>query len=372
MISQMRYNYLIVGQGLAGSVLAAHLLAAGQAVKVVNDPNGSSASKVAAGLYNPIVFKRLTKTYCADEALRALAVFYPQQERLLGARFYHPRPLHKLFAEQREVDFYCKKAGEVLYKAAGEQVPNYLQVGTASPLPSFVNAENGAGIVTHAGYVDVAAYLKHWRTYLLNKGFLHEEAFDFAHLAIGEGQDGVVAYKDMEAERIIFCEGWRCVDNPYFKFVPFKLTKGELLTLSIADLTEAESGFVDIVSKGGFLLPMGNGQFRVGATYNWDDLSESISAEGLGELIRIVERLVNRPYALVKHEAGIRPTVIDRRPLLGFHKQYRQVGLFNGLGTKGVMLAPYFAEVLVNHCLHGVALPADVDVNRFYTMNAHE
>lgn len=48
------------------------------------------------------------------------------------------------------------------------------------------------------------------------------------------------------------------------------------------------------------------------------------------------------PYNVVEHKAGVRPSVSDRRPVLGPCKDYEQLVVFNGLGTKGVSLAPFF------------------------------
>ena len=180
-----------------------------------------------------------------------------------------------------------------------------------------------------------------------------------------------VTYKGIQAEKIIFCEGFRSQENPYFKGIPFKLTKGEILTIRIPDLSESDLLYREIVTKLGFLLPLGNGLFRVGATYNWQDLTENTTAEGLAELKLKLERLLNRPYEIVEHKAGVRPTVSDRRPLLGFHPLYPNLGIFNGLGTKGILLAPYFAQLMAIHSITGLPIDSDVDVNRYFSKGTY-
>ena len=113
-------------------------------------------------------------------------------------------------------------------------------------------------------------------------------------------------------------------------------------------------------------MDLGNKRYKVGATYAWDDLSEEPTEAGASELHNKLKQLISCDYNLIKHEAGIRPSSIDRRPIIGAHPQHKNLFIFNGLGTKGVMLAPYFAKNFVNFYLEKESIHEEVNVKRFY------
>ena len=369
----MVYDAIIVGQGLAGVVMAETLEASGQTFRVIDDWDYSSCSKVSVGMYNPIVFKRLTKSWMVDESLPLALNFYRNLEERLGIQLIHPRAVQKPFADQREVDFWHKKAAEPLavnYLRNDGQLPTYM-----AP-PTF-----GAGKVVDAGNIDVLTLITRYRKYLQQQGWLLAERFNHARISFNAADASfnpsvngtlvttlltytTLSGESIQARRILFCEGYRALANPYFKDLPFKLTKGEVLHIFIPDLAQADADYNDIVMKQCSLLPLGGGHFRVGATYNWDDLTETITEAAREELTSKLACLLTVPFKVVDQQVGIRPTVNDRRPLIGFHPHYPQLGIFNGLGTKAVILAPYFAQHFVEHIKTGMPLMKEVDVRR--------
>lgn len=112
-------------------------------------------------------------------------------------------------------------------------------------------------------------------------------------------------------------------------------------------------------------MPLGNQLFKVGATYEWDQLNDIPSEEGKFELTKKLNSIISSPYNIVSHDAGVRPSVIDRRPVIGAHPKHNNIYVFNGLGTKAVMLAPYFAKQFVNYLQNNTPLDKEVDINRF-------
>jgi glycine/D-amino acid oxidase-like deaminating enzyme len=160
-------------------------------------------------------------------------------------------------------------------------------------------------------------------------------------------------------KKIIFCEGYQSIHNPYFDWLPFKLTKGEVLTVNFKNLKIDHA-----INKGAFVLPY-DGNYKLGATYNWDEIDNNPTAEGKEQLLKRAARFINDEVIVLEHKAGVRPTVSDRRPLLGIHPEHSQMAVFNGMGTKGVMLAPYFANKMVDLILKNEALPSEVNINRF-------
>lgn len=348
-----RSDYIIVGQGIAGTVLAHTLLKKGRSVHIIDEPSLSSASKVAAGLYNPVVFKRMSKSWMADELIPFMDKFYTEAEHLLNEKFYHKKHIVKLFAEENERQFWMKKTNEEIGKYLDKTI-------TDNFLSDIVYNPFGAAEVIHAGNLETQLFLGASRNYFTKNHFLTEEKFDYSLLKIsGEG----VAYKELEAGKIIFCEGFKTLENPYFNWLPFKLTKGEVITVRLPG--EYVIPTDKVINKGVFILPLGNNTYKVGATYEWNDLNEEPTEKGRTELQEKLQKVIKVPFEIIEHRAGIRPTVNDRRPMLGVHPKHPALRVFNGMGTKGVMLAPYFAKCLSDFFEENIPLDPEVDITRF-------
>lgn len=347
-------NYIIVGQGLAGTVLTHTLLKQNKSVVVIDLPSISMASRVAAGLWNPVVFKRLVKSWMADELLDCMDVFYPEIELLLNEKFYFKKQILKPFSEEQEKVLWLKKTNEEIGKYLNNSI-------YADFLTDIIQNPIGTAEVLNAGNIDTNVLLNASYAYFKSKQMMVEEAFDYTGLVLTE--DSVI-YKGIVAEKAIFCEGYKCVDNSYFGWLPFKLTKGETLTVRIP-LLHQKGLPSKVINKGVFVLPLGNSLYKVGATYEWDDLTDLPTEKGRLFLIEQLNKLLKVPFEIVEHKAGIRPTVSDRRPLIGLHPEHSMLGVFNGLGTKGVMLAPYFAKQFVDFLENGTPLNNEVDIVRF-------
>ncbi len=362
------YDFIIIGQGLAGTVLTHTLLERGKRVLVIDEGNVSSCSKVAAGLFNPIVFKRLTKSWMIDELSPVAENFYGGLEQKLGSRLFSPRELVKLFTGDNEKQFWIKKAKE-------EGLKNYLS-GTIEKnnFPEAIKNSAGAGKVKNAGQVDVKKMLDLSRDFFKEQGILLEERCSYTDIIV---KSDSIVYKNNHAKKIIFCEGYQTTENPWFNWLPFKLTKGEIITIkletagfNINSLSGSlSSGWLSensVLIKGIFIAPVGDNTYKVGATHNWEELNETPSEKGRQELIRNLDQVLNVPYKIIAQEAGIRPAVQDRRPLIGFHAEHHNLLVFNGMGTKGVMLAPYFAAHFAGVLQGKEILSKEVDILRYW------
>ncbi|MFK7904191.1 MAG: NAD(P)/FAD-dependent oxidoreductase, partial [Chitinophagales bacterium] len=173
-----------------------------------------------------------------------------------------------------------------------------------------------------------------------------------------------VSWKGIEAKKIIFCEGHQTRFNPYFDWLPFVPAKGELLIIEAKglDLEATER----IAKNKITLLPLGNDRYWVGSTYEWKKLDEVPTQKYREELSSQLENTINVPYQIIVHQAGIRPSAKDRRPFVGLHPKYPNMGVFNGLGTKGVSLSPYFAHHFAAHLEEGEELEKVVDIRRYF------
>lgn len=350
MSAARQVNYLIVGQGLAGSLLARAFLARGRSVLVVDRENPSAASRVAAGLVNPVTGRKLVKTWQADTLLPFAQKFYRAWEAELGADFYSEKTIWRFFQTPNEEERWLERRRDPAYEAYTSALPEDA-IARVDLQP-----QRGGFCVSRGAHVDTRELLRLFRAHLRERNALMEEDFDQAELRVAPRN---VQWRDIAARKIIFCEGHRASDNPYFSWLPFRHAKGELLTVRGPVLPEEV-----VLNRGKWLLPIGPGLFRTGATYEWDDLSERPTAGGRETILAGLRKLVPWTPEVVAHEAGVRPIVKDTRPVAGLHPAQGAVGIFNGLGSKGVLWGPYFAEQLVEHLENEGGLDPAVDVGR--------
>ena len=343
--------YCILGQGLAGTILAFRLKASGIPFKIIDNGFKDSSSIVAAGLWNPIVFRRINKSYMADEFLNELEIFYPEIEKLLGEKFFHPIEIGRVHATKWERDTWFEKIDLPTYKGyLSEKVPDW-------EISDFQNMPFGSNLVQNCGHLNTELFLRVSRKY-----FEKEKNLIEAHIELPVTISGMEqwTYSGIKFDKIIDCRGYRSAHAKWWKYLPFGLTKGETLTIKCPGLNLRE-----VFNAGFFVLPLGATVFKVGATFNWDEPNPEITEEGKIELSEKFEAAIKLPFEIIDHQAGVRPTVQDRRPLFGQHPLADNLYIFNGLGAKGVMMAPYCSKLFVDYLQLGKSLPKDMDIKRF-------
>ena len=224
-----------------------------------------------------------------------------------------------------------------------------------------VSSEYGFGEVKETGYLDAKLLIESYRSFLESKGLFKDECFDYSELSYSSSY---VDYKGIRARNIVFAEGFGLHKNPFFKDLPLDGTKGELLIVKIPDLK------IDFILKAKvFLIPLGNDLFKVGATYDWKDKSDAITEEGKNELLVGLKEAVGLDFEVVDHVAGVRPTVKDRRPLVGSSEVSKAIHVLNGLGTRGVLLGPFLANALYDYIENNVELDREISIKRFIKNN---
>lgn len=342
-------DYLIVGSGLAGLAFAETALQHNKVIVVI-DSNKFSASKVSAGIYNPVVLKRFTPVWQAEKQLSVLNDFYPQIEKKFDLQFNFKKPIFRRFfsiEEQNNWFVASDKTGLSPFMSTRLRYEKY--DGISSPFDY--------GEVKETGYMDVASLVDNYCRFLSTHNLLRIEDFDHSLLRITSES---VQYKNLHARNVVFAEGFGMCGNPYFSYLPLQGVKGELLIIKAPDLN------LDvIVNTSIFILPLGQQLFKVGATYHWDDKTNEPTAEGRIELVNRLKEFLSCDFEVVSHFAGIRPTVQDRRPLVGTHSKYRNLHLLNGLGTRGVMIGPSMALALFNHIEFDEPLQPEINIKRF-------
>ena len=346
-----KIDFIIVGQGLAGSILAIELLKQDKAVLVIDKPEMSQCSRVAAGIYNPIVFKRLTQSWMADKIMPTMFEFFKEAEKLFNVKLIHQTKIARVLGSEQEEILWKKKTVNEL----SEFIDN--KIHSSENEYRFLNSNYG--FVNQAGFIDVPSFLTHTKKYLEQRNSFLKENFNYKDVVISENE---IRYKNLICNKLIFCEGHLATQNPFFKELKFKPAKGEVLTIYCEELKTTS-----IINKDFFILPLSEAHcFKVGATYNWLDFTDNITNEAKETLVEKIDSVIPFPYKIIKQQAGVRPSTIDRRPVMGFHLVHKNVGIFNGFGTKAVMLAPYFAKHFCNFMFLNKELFLDIDVKRFY------
>lgn len=344
-----RLDYFIIGQGLAGSALAWELLQRGKSIMVFDLPAKNKASSVAAGLCNPITGKMMAKTWKADMVFPFLESFYSCAGKLLGEIFFNPLPIYHPFASIEE-------KGQWQKKSETEELREFvLKFHDRQAYTQVVNPLGGIEI-THGGYLNVRSWLEAVRHFLIAKDSYREDFFQEEELMAGES----VRYKDLHAKKVIVCNGLSALESKWFNWVPLLPLKGETLEVKIQSTPER------IFNRGVYLVPSGEeNMYKVGSTYQHPPFPYGPTRGGREELQTKLRELIRLPFEIIHQNWGIRPTTPDRRPALGHHPANKNVIIFNGLGTKGVSLAPYFAHRLSDWLEGGTQLPAEVNINRF-------
>ena len=344
-------DYIVVGCGLGGIAFCEVALKHDKTVMVLNDGTENS-SKIAAGLYNPVILKRFSQVWHAKEQLDLVETFYKTLEIKLQVPLDYKHAIYrKLFSIEEQNNWFIATDKPNVGTFLGSKLIQKSYPSLPAPF--------GFGEVLNTGYIDTKQLVDKYQHYLELRSSYQQDNFDYTQL---EHHDHYIHYKTIKAKQIIFAEGFGIRKNPYFKYLPVDGTKGELLVIKTKNLDVLE-----IINSSIYLIPIGNEHYKVGATYNWADKTSSPTEEGKKELVANLQALLSCDFEIVNHTAGIRPTVKDRRPLVGTHPVYKHFHVLNGLGTRGVMLAPEMAHYLFNHIENQIPLDDHININRYDT-----
>lgn len=344
----MKTDFLIVGQGLAGSLLAWHLIDAGKRVLVVDRDEEDTSSKVAAGLVTPLAGARFRLPDGLEERLDYARSFYWRLEERSGLSLFHHRRIIRLFRGEDEARLWRERLAEDDVRYDRFHAPLALE-------PGRLHAPFGGFEMKEGGWLDVPAFLAYTRQVLLERASYAIAALNPDDLSVGPGG---VRWKNVSASGIIFCEGWRGGQNRFFDWIPMRPTGGDILDLEIPEL----AGDPRIVNGGGWLVPAEGSRFRGGATYH-HGARETPSLEiARGEILAKIAALTPAVPKVMGHRRALRPTIRRSQVFVGTHPARPSLAYFNGLGSKGTLNGPWHAKILARHLLHGAPLPPECDV----------
>lgn len=341
----MKYDYIIVGQGLCGSLLSYELMKRGKQCIVYDPHDLPGASVVACGLINPVTGKRFVRSWWYDKLLEKALETYEHLGTLLGSNPIRTHQLYHIFSSEADRSAFCSREDDELH---------LMDLDMA--LYPF-RAPYGVGRIAPCFSIHTSALLEGWKTELNRQNLMCHEPFDWQQLELTADS---VRYKNIEAQKLICCGGASDAHNPFFKNLPFSLNKGEAIVVSLP-LTDQQT----IIQEKYKLVPLGEGLFWVGSSFEW-----SFDSARPGEAFRAAVEAwlrndLHLDFSVVQHGAAIRPSTIDYRPFVGLHPAQSTIGIFNGMGTKGFLLAPLFACHFADFLCQGTPLPPEVNLTRF-------
>ncbi|MDH5604566.1 MAG: FAD-binding oxidoreductase [Cyclobacteriaceae bacterium] len=342
-------DYIIVGQGIAGSVLALKLLERNKRIMVYDLPDNNISSSCSAGLFNPLTGRNVVKTWKADILFPILDDFYRGAERMLGEKFYFPLNQYRPFDSNQQ-------ANELTNRFEGDEFEGFIKrMCPPHEEQQVVNDVYGGVEIGHSGYVEVNKFIRSVTNFLLKRGSYKEELFDYTAL----DYRNEIKYKEVKAKYLILCTGSTPGKVPFFNWLPFKFVKGEVLSVQL------EKPMVRLLNRGIFVLPLHDGGYKAGSTYDRENLNTLPTEAGKKEITDKMDKLLKTGYTVTGHLAGIRPATDDRRPFVGTHPAHKNIGTLNGLGAKGISLAPYFAGQLIDHLEEGGEIVFEANTHRY-------
>ncbi len=328
------FDYLILGQGIAGSTLAWHLTWQGAKVAVIDAGKPTTASRLAAGLLTPITGKRLTASERWDELFPVAKAFYQRVESEAGTKLFHQKPSLRLFASEEERQRFSLRCEEKCF-ADRVRLIEQPPVGMKGPYGGFEMLE--------AARLDTAVYLEATREMLQTQnGFFVAEIDPNKEVVLKEKRV-TISRLGIQSHRIIFCQGAAAVMPTWQTDLRLKPSLGEVLTIDLAiELKQT-------VHRGIWLSPEAPERYRLGATNRWEAFEELTTEAGKQELLTKLSGMTDQEPKLVSQQAAIRPTTVDRKVSFGWHRKEPRLGWLNGLGTKGSLWAPWSASQLLKN-----------------------
>lgn len=347
----MKVDFIIVGHGLASVAVVEHLRKQNASFIVLSDENPHSSSRVAAGLYNPVTGRKMKQTWLAEQIFPYLEDFYSALEKRIGGNFLHQKAIYRPFLSLEDQNDWMAKENNNSHFIKSTY--------TTSEYSDWINDEYGGLLLAHSGFLDVKSMLEKHKEMLIESNQFKVEKVAYDQIKITESS---IVYDTIEGENIIFCDG-PLSQNPFFDWLPTAPVKGEILHIKTEKpLPE------DVIFNRGVFIVKNQDYYRVGATYEWDKLDYQPTEKAKKQLTDKLDDLLTIDYEIIEQVAGIRPASKDRRPLIGKHPEMNNVFIFNGLGTKGVSLAPYFANQFVESIINFKKLDNEVNINRYYPL----
>jgi glycine/D-amino acid oxidase-like deaminating enzyme len=346
----MQVDYILVGQGICGTMLSWFLNKERKTFLVIDDNNENSSSKIAAGIINPVTGRRYAYTWMIDDVMPFAVQCYEEMGNAFDRKIVHQKSIIDFFPSPQMRNAFIERLTE-----NDTYLHSFPDQNHFNP---YFNYDFGCGEIRPAYTVHLQLLLSSWRKKLVELNSIKEEKFDANELRV---EKDFISYQNITAQKIIFCDGTDGASNPWFQLLPYAPNKGEALIIECNELTKEH-----IFKKGLMLAPLPDENiYWVGSNYKWEFENDQPSQQFYQHATTVLNGWLKKPYKVLSHKAAVRPATLERRPFVGFHPQFENIGILNGMGTKGTSLAPFFANQLTQHLVYNFPIAPDADVRRF-------
>ena len=354
----LTHDALIFGGGLAGTILADHMIRSGKRPLLISEARFSRCSRIAAGLINPISGKRLNLAWNADTFIPYSKNYYQALDNEFGIRVFHTRQIARLFASDEEARIWAKKQNHPEYQAWIDRL-------TSLPIADELGWDEEQGIaIKGGGYVDTSRVLNRISKKLESLDAQLTSPFNYSELSVNSES---VSWKQYRAPYAIFSEGHLATRNPWFPGIPYKPAKGVIGRIATnAPLRETA------IMKGYFIIPRHGSTYYVGATYDWENRDDIPDEKSIADLTAFLHKELPYRWSWDTLDAGVRPATAGAKPVIGPSSIVNRIYSFNGFGSKGCMQIPYLASLLVEHLFEDANLPPEILPSRFEKANQAE
>jgi glycine/D-amino acid oxidase-like deaminating enzyme len=346
----MQVDYLIIGQGISGTMLSWFLNKEGKTFLVIDDNNTNASSKVAAGVINPVTGRRYAYTWMIDEIMPFAVQCYEEMGSYFDTQFVFQKSIIDFFPSPQMRNAFIDRITEDDTYLHSYPDQNHFN--------KYFNYDFGCGEIDPAFTVHLQLLIASWRKKLQELNALKKEKFDINELNV---EKDFISYQNITAQKIIFCNGTDDVNNPWFQMLPYAPNKGEALIIECNELTTEH-----IFKKSLAFVPLPQENvYWVGSNYQWEFENAQPSQQFFQHATSLLNGWLKKPYKVLEHKAAVRPATLERRPFVGFHPQFPNIGILNGMGTKGTSLAPFFAHQLTQYLVYNFPIAPEADVHRF-------
>jgi glycine/D-amino acid oxidase-like deaminating enzyme len=345
-------DFVILGFGIAGAIIARELIQRGKRVLVI-DSAQNTATAIAGGTIHPTVLRYYTKVWRGDEFWPVAKSHYRDWSEELSVPLITSEGLIRVFDSLDELRLWNKRREQDFWA----QYLSPLSLDHSSAFPAII-APFALGLSDDFLRFNPKLLLDKYRQMLTEHGQYIQSALSFHSSTELYGAINQLGYN---THGVILAQGHQQDFWPGMsQGNPIKAKKGQYLIIECPGLKISR-----VVKSKFFLIPLGDNRYQVGATYARDK-DNNAQEDSLERVKADLDRLLAHPYKVVDCWTGTRPGTQDRKPILGALSPQDNLYVFNGLNSRGLLMAPLLGQWLANYILDDTEFPKEVSISRFF------